>query len=116
MRSKVRGEMPRKAAASVRERVITTDVGLSVMEEALVGGSVCGGGAIKRPAALGGGGMCVAGGWGVLVGTAGGGLELIGHGLARKQARYLFKRICDTLTGSSWSCRVPSVHAQTLGF
>ena len=93
--------MPRKAAASVREQVTMTDVGLSVMGETFVGGSVRGDDTIKRPAALGGGGMCATGGWGVLVGTAWGGLELIGSGLVRKQARYLVKRISDTLTGSS---------------
>ncbi len=92
--------MPRKAAASVREQVTMTDVGLSVMGETFVGGSVRGDDTIKRPAALGGGGMCATGGWGVLVGTAGGGLELIARGLARKQAGEVLKRGLYTLTGS----------------
>ena len=68
---------------------------------ALVGGRVCGVGVIKRPTALGRGGMCANGRRGVLVENAWAGHELIGYGLAGKQANYFFKRIFDTPTG--WS-------------
>jgi len=45
--------------------------------------------------------MCANGRRGVLVENAWAGLELIGYGLAGKQANYFFKRIFDTPTG--WS-------------
>jgi len=45
--------------------------------------------------------MCASGRRGVLVVNAWAGLELIGYGLAGKQARYLLKRIFDTPT--EWS-------------